>query len=100
MQRFVVREPDASSGAGKEDLSRYLKKEDRIGTAELHKKKDVPHRIRKAWDKDLKEGVGYHFEPNGKIYCGQYRQDVEEGVGEYLTSKPDLKFDIDYKRIE
>ena len=22
------------------------------------------------WDKDLKEGVGYHFEPNGKIYCG------------------------------
>jgi len=22
------------------------------------------------WDKDLKEGVGYYFEPNGKIYCG------------------------------
>ena len=52
------------------------------------------------WDKDLKEGVGYYYSPNGKIYCGQFRGDNEEGVGEYLTQKPDLKLGIDFKKIE
>ena len=35
----------------------------------------------------MKEGIGYYFYPNGKVYCGQFRQDNEEGVGEYIDSK-------------
>ena len=57
-------------GCSQSMLSRYLKKEDRIGTAELHKKKDVPHRIRKAWDKDLKE-LERHIYHKVKRMCDQ-----------------------------
>ena len=32
----------------------------------------------------MKEGVGYYFLDDGRVYCGQFKQDNEEGVGEYL----------------
>ena len=52
------------------------------------------------FDKDMREGVGYQYHPNGTIYCGQYRQDNEEGLGEFLIEKPDIKFAIDFLKIE
>ena len=40
-----------------------------------------------TFEKDLKEGAGFLLHKDGRIYCGQYKQDQEEGHGEYLTGK-------------
>jgi len=38
------------------------------------------------FEKDLKEGVGYFHYTDRRVYCGQYRNDCEEGVGEYINA--------------
>ena len=44
----------------------------------------------------MKDGVGYEFKSDGRVYCGQFKQDLEEGVGEYLNKKD---IDQNFKRI-
>lgn len=36
---------------------------------------------------DMKDGCGYLVFSDGRVYCGQFKKDYEEGVGEYLASK-------------
>jgi hypothetical protein len=50
----------------------------------------------------MREGLGYLYGKDGRIYCGQFRQDNEEGVGEYLTVRPtqNLFTGVDFQKHE
>ncbi len=55
------------------------------------------------FEKDLREGIGYMISQNdNRIYCGQYRQDREDGVGEYLSVKniQNVFKSVDFKKHE
>ena len=55
------------------------------------------------FDKDMMEGIGYQInKKDNLIYCGQYRQNIEDGVGEYLTvtNIQNVFNSVDFKKLQ
>lgn len=42
------------------------------------------------YDNDKRDGVGYLYLKDGRVYCGLFRNDQEEGIGEYLNTNKDI----------
>ena len=83
-------------GCSQSMLSRYLKKEKKLATTDnLHKKKDVPHKIAKTWDEDLKQ-LERHIYHKVKRMCDQRSDgldpDTFPAVAEAVAEKKDLQW--------
>lgn len=50
------------------------------------------------YDNDKRDGVGYLYLRDGRVYCGQFRNDLEEGIGEYLNTSKDIH--ADFKKVK
>ena len=49
------------------------------------------------WADNMREGLGYLLYPDGRLYCGQFKKDQEDGVGEYMKQGT-LKWGLDIGR--
>ena len=47
---------------------------------------------------DKRDGVGFMYLRDGRVYSGLYRADLEEGIGEFLNSSKDV--DVNFKGVK
>lgn len=49
------------------------------------------------FEQDKRDGVGFRYLDDGRVYCGQFRNGLEEGLGEYLNQSEGI--DMNYAKV-
>ena len=61
--------------------------------------KDQPNGVTSfegTFEKDLRDGIGYQYYSDGRVYCGQFRHGAEEGIGEFTHAN---KVKNEFKKV-